>query len=547
MLHSFALPFVILASAGSNPPPAIGLLHSQWPDPGLHTATDLHPIHMITAAQHLALPEMKEVVRPGLTRNLPAPLAKEPMDGLGPLNVHGGANSFIGLGTSADPSIAVGDQYMLVINDHWIAFYDRAGNPLPSKGGNSTSMSATDFFKTFWAPKLTSGQPNPNNINLHTGFPGGAIHVDPYGDPSQKGMINEWYDSRCFFDSYSHKFYFLSAARNQLWVDDPKGNPLGIYSPFVRRYYAFAISHDEDPRDGFDMWMTTSSNDADWPRLTVTYTSMIVAHNGPENGKPFAYVFSKADLLANNPNPSSFEYYGNDFPNSAKVLPVHVYGPSAFCYFVGFDEGWNPIRIYGFKNPSSFHTKAPLVEDTEHFSDNINYRTDEPKWRNGFLYLCFDENYVSNRTHVRYLRIPCKDAGGSIKTSRSASDGFLDHYFGLNGPGDAPTDQVSYMRPALAVNKNGDCAIVYGRVGVKTSKPPYPEARYSLLYHNQSSQNPSTLLHAGDFNPGTGMEKRLDLVNAAVDPVDDTTLWIVHAFADHTINDYRMVIAHVKP
>ncbi|HLK14423.1 MAG TPA: hypothetical protein VKT78_06435, partial [Fimbriimonadaceae bacterium] len=263
-------------------------------------------------------------------------------------------------------------------------------------------------------------------------------------------------------------------------------------------------------------------------------------------GKPFAYVFDKFDLINNNPNPRNFEYYAADFPGTAKVVPVTINGGSAFNYFVGYGAN-KATHVFGFKTPNSFATNAKLYESSETFGDPLGFQIDNPKWRAGFLYFCFNEQYVQGRYHVRFVRLPCKDVGGNLWTSLSASDGFFDHYFGLSGPGDAPGDQVSYLKPAIAVNKNLDCAIVYGRVGFKTAQPLYPEARFSLLYHNKSSQNPSTLIHKGNFNPGTPMEKRLDLVNAVVDPTDDQTLWFVHAFADQSLNDYRMVIGHVKP
>ncbi|HLK13905.1 MAG TPA: hypothetical protein VKT78_03790, partial [Fimbriimonadaceae bacterium] len=249
MLLSLAL---TLAGA---PPTHIDLLHGAWPVAAPHAAITLHiPTAALRAVlgdaeEHEALPALKAI-----PRNLVAP-GKEILDGIGAPGVHGPQNMFTAGSTGFDPAIAVGDQYVLVINDHMISFFDRNGNQLPSKAGGATAMSSTDFFKTFWQSKLANGQPNPNNINTHLAYNPNILHPDPNGDLSQLGMINEWYDSRCCFDPVSHRFFYLSAARNQLWFNDPKSNPGGKYDTCVRRYYAFAVSKTEDPRDGFNMWM----------------------------------------------------------------------------------------------------------------------------------------------------------------------------------------------------------------------------------------------------------------------------------------------------
>jgi hypothetical protein len=448
-----------------------------------------------------------------------------------------------------DPAIAVGEKALLVITDHWISYYGRDGKPLPSKSGESTAMSATDFFKIFWEPTLPDNSPNPNNINKYLNFPSDALKVDTTKAPfGQKGAIEEWYDSRCAYDPAHKRFFFLSAARNHLWFNDTATNPNGKYDDFVRRLFAFAVSKTDDPRDGWYYWMTTSTNYADWPRMAVSNGTMMVAHNSPQSGKPFAYVFDESDLVAGHSNPGYFTYYAADFPQAAKVLPVSNYGPSdGMNYFAGVTKPhWNPVLVFGYAKPSSFKAAAPLKSGSASLGTPLDFQIDNPKLRNGKLYFASNLQVVSDRMHVRIVRIPIKVASKSI-TLTTSGGGYLDHFFGKNGPGDAPTDLVTYVKPAVAINKHDNCAIVYGRVGVTTKKPLYPEARFSLLYAKDTAPRPSVLIHEGDFNPGVGMYDRLDLVNATIDPKDDTTLWLCHAHADKSVNGYTMVVTSVKP
>jgi hypothetical protein len=150
--------------------------------------------------------------------------------------------------SGVDPMIATGHQFVIVTQDHRIAFLDREGNALLSKSGESTNLPATNFFEGFIQEKNLDGSPNDDNINLYS--------------PHQ---ISEFYDTRCTYDAASKRFAILSAARKPGTTDT--------------RFYAFAVSRTEDPRDGFEQYMTTESNYRDFPRLTVHGNRLLVAHN----------------------------------------------------------------------------------------------------------------------------------------------------------------------------------------------------------------------------------------------------------------------------
>lgn len=70
--------------------------------------------------------------------------------------------------SGVDPMIPTGHQFVTVAQDHRIAFTDRGGNALPSKSGESTNLSATNFFEGFIQEKNPDGSRNDDNINLYS-------------------------------------------------------------------------------------------------------------------------------------------------------------------------------------------------------------------------------------------------------------------------------------------------------------------------------------------------------------------------------------------
>jgi hypothetical protein len=156
----------------------------------------------------------------------------------------------------------------------------------------------------------------------------------------------------------------------------------------------------------------------------------------------------------------------------------------------------------------------------------------------------------------------------AISTSQVTvnAGGVLDHFFGLNAGSDDPSDKVTYDTPGVAVNQQGDVIYSYGRTGVTTKNPLFPEVRYSVWLHGDSAQKGSTLLQAGGFQPtwlydasatdSTPAETvatsvthayKLDYSTAVVDPVDDHTFWFIHKYADGTTKSWKTVIGVVDP
>ena len=117
----------------------------------------------------------------------------------------------------------------------------------------------------------------------------------------------------------------------------------------------------------------------------------------------------------------------------------------------------------------------------------------------------------------------------------------------------------------MAVNKHGDVIYVYGRTGVETAQPLFPEARYSVWLHGEPKQRRSRLLQEGTYQPtwlydppgeDTPAETAatsiihaypIDYATAVVDPLDDTTFWIIHEYADDATKAWKTVVGVVDP
>jgi hypothetical protein len=92
----------------------------------------------------------------------------------------------------------------------------------------------------------------------------------------------------------------------------------------------------------------------------------------------------------------------------------------------------------------------------------------------------------------------------------------------------------SYGNSAVEVNKLGDAVVVYNRSGTGT----FLQARYTAFYHGESGFPDGATLKAGTFPYGANAVAggptsagNLDTGGIAVDPFDDTGIWIAHAFS----------------
>jgi hypothetical protein len=198
----------------------------------------------------------------------------------GPVSSPAYANSVPWNSDPIDPMVAVGNQYVVVSDTSNIAFFDKQKvQQLDKKNEMPTSVSTNEFFRGFISETNADGSFNESNINHYLGFPKPCDSTDyPQTINENRFCVDEFYDTRVFFDSTSKRFFVIAYARNQLWQysgngacmqykDKPKSDTsacvnttkLGQFCTLpskdncdlIRRYVVFAVSKTEDPRDGF--------------------------------------------------------------------------------------------------------------------------------------------------------------------------------------------------------------------------------------------------------------------------------------------------------
>ena len=466
-----------------------------------------------------------------------------------------------------DPMIAVGHRFVIVTQDHKIAFFDRMGKPLPSKSGEKTNLSATAFFEYFLKAFNADRSENNNCINRHLQFPPDAISVcDLTKYPPELPCVNEFYDTRCIYDPKTRRFFICCAARNQIWP----GKPGGGFDILGRRYFAFAVSKTEDPRDGFRIWFWNDNKRiADWPNIAVNRDKFIVTHHTEQSGKPLAYIFSVAAMLQGKSSLPHWTYNASDLGGDETTLtPVTHFGDTEDLTYLVRRVG-SEFQIFAFRgSPADGGTRPKLLATSVTFETKLPSKLGVPVYRAGKIYLtCMTmitervADVGGPRMGVRIVRIPVdRPSRDRLQASTDKAAGFLDHTFGRNAPEDAPDDLVSYEVPALAVNKNGVMAMVYGRVGVKTQTTLFPEARYSVYYPIEARQRRSRVLQKGDFLPTFVHEGEtkstarhyvdkgvMDYATAVVDPRDDRTIWMIHKFADKASGGYKTAVGAIRP
>ena len=495
-----------------------------------------------------------------------------------------------------DPQIAVGKRYIVATEAHHVVFYDKqtglqstqksggAGTPVP------TRMSATALFAPVLAPFLNGpdGKPDPrkpntHDINRHLGAQSASFLTCNPDNPIAAGCINEAYDTRVIYDRDRHCFWIESALRDQIWTpgkdcDKHMCQPRDTGLP--RRFIAVAVSKTEDPRDGFHEFVLVDDY-SDWPRIAVHGPFLVLSHNGNQN----VYLFDADKLAKGNFNHgfvSLGSYSEADFGgkyiypvvqhdrhdetgNNEPTIPTVSGGESKKVptFLVGIDG--RKITIFAFDpavidQPTDIPLLHPkLMRSSVELDQDVPWLSANPVYRHGMMYLvgthCTDGSGKLCDHQIHYIQIPVfRDTDSKIFASPHVNVGFEDYTFGGGNDNKALSlAGPSFEIPAIEVSTNNQVVIVYGRAGYGYNVfMDAPGAFYTIL--NNKGQFNATL-HKAICPSGNKLAcalpghdaSNIDVSGIAVDPSDDATIWMAHAFADGNKRKYRMVIGKVKP
>jgi hypothetical protein len=505
-----------------------------------------------------------------------------------------------------DPMIAVGFKYIIVSQQGKLGFFDKKGNPLKDKD-DKWIFTTNEFFYAFLKGKRPDGSRNEHCINRHTQFPPLAstayppiANCDPDDEDSEGWPlppgINGFYDTRVHFDPISRRFFIFAPARPCKLVksnqcDDGGKNTNKPDNPRNRRYWAFAVSKTEDPRDGFYQWMSTEAYIADGPEFTVNQGVMVVSKEPwdlpyqPFGIKPVVYAISVEDLIKGHRYPRSHKFFKKDFPDYVKdLVPVTHYGDTAGRTFM-VQSVVSDLYLYSFRNPSDWGNFSSVETTSKSIVSMAGtdvpvsslWQAEHPKFRDAKIYFTWMKNIeprVANGKNalwqIRVVRLPLKSLDTTPTASTEEADGYLYRIVGVgnHAPDDNAGDRVSYEIPTMAVNKHGHMVILYCRVGYEADGLHYPdttnlvspEARYSVYYADNRGLRHSRVLHKGKkllvwtndadevadtaetiYTP----EYRLDYQTAVIDPSDDLTIWMSSEFAGQ--DGYKTVVGKVNP
>ena len=564
------------------------VLHSGWPE--------AQPQFVVPISSPLSDEELVEAEETEVTRGVfrrgerGAVVRKNKAAKAGPMSKPAGFKFFPSL-TPLDPIIAVSPNFIVETDagsddnapggGGRIIFLGKAQQknnkqavPLaPGAGGAPTKLTLTQFFGGLIAPTNPDGSVNEGNINCHLGLgPRPAIPCDSTNPPlptdswhPQDACVDEFYDARVFYRADDKRFVVVAHARNAIystadWMkktqedfDDHRVTAAGIQTlynsgPEARRYIAIAVSRSEDPRDGFNEYITTTSNYADWPLAAVGENGIVAGHRSPpESGKPAIIWFSLGQTENNVSSPAYKEFGLQDFGGAGSPKPVSAYGAAKGALWFLNDET-SPTRIDALPDDTNLSGTTPFgtTVSPPHGALQTNGISTPPVYRDGKICsataLRVEED--PRRNSIRVVCVLVDHPTASAITASGGGQGARDRIFGLSAPQDAPGDRVSYEDPALTVNKNGDIVVAYARFGAKTKDPLNPQARYTIWYHDESKPRRSRVLKLGETD--CCPHARVDLMSAVVDPDNDSSVWMTDMYANNS-SGMSTVIGRVKP
>lgn len=477
----------------------------------------------------------------------PAQLGNEPADstiaaGEIPKIFQGFAVGGTGLETR-DLQIAASHTHVIVTSYHKITFWTRDGTLL-------SELNTVDFF-----------QPVKDDINKVLKDPADATKL-----VSAQYPINEFYDNRLLFDTYRNRFWIVSLTRNM-----GPGSPNAAHRVTVS---SIAVSKTENPQDGwYTYWMAPCR---DYQAIGVSKKLFVVGYSSGSNFPEYGFLSAiDATQLANgmagqkatvlggfkNPNGTSATAYMQpalQYGASYKDLQFFVSNPSdGKTNVVWALDPADLTQLLQVAVPVSPYTNPKTVEQASH-PDIPHPQLIWPVWggnstpfrgpdmvmkaiyRNNKLYWVWDDSIPGDARQIRFIRLNRVDVT-LFPTYLLVGQGSpaIDRRFGKRNAADPPNDIFSYYMPAVAVNKDGTMVITYNRTGATI----WPQARYSVYFEKDSDIRPSQLLRKGDYpigteDPTSGQPADyrtaagiFDYNAAAVDPLDDRSVWTINVYA----------------
>jgi CARDB protein len=402
--------------------------------------------------------------------------------------------------------------------------------------------------------------------------------------------LDSTYDGRVLFDEYTGRFFYGSLILNS--ASQVPGSPTA--NLLRRSKFALAVSKSGDPFAGWYLYVWdavpgdgvpgtlgfVSGRGSDYDTVGIANGFYLESNSIGQPGtheQTQLTVWRTGDLAAGKPSPSGVLFYdilGSD-GNPADlqparhhgVIPGEAVGGSAWILS---RVGPATIDIWELRQTAPGPTYSllfnkvtlsrpfatpPLVEQkgsaTKLWVDNVGTIALHAVARGDSLHVTTQDaiNWEGDKVLASAHYIQIKRGGSTAARTYTVA---RDRTFGSRSTiYDQPSDRVHYVYPFVEVNKTGDAVIVYGR----GSANHYPEVAFSTFPVAGPDILPSRKLQVG-LGPVTGgavespehsnqyQVQLYDYNGIAVDPFDDTAIWMVAPFG-YVGGAFRLAVGKV--
>lgn len=477
-----------------------------------------------------------------------------------------------------DPVVAAGHDRLIVTTTGKIAIYGKEGALLQM-------MSTREFFA-----------PLRDDCNA----------AAKLGEHAKQYPIESFYDTRVIFDEFRNRFWIGALARNEA-----TRNRTDRDGSFRRSKFVVAVSKTEDPQGEWWLyWWDAVIHDgacfapdarvrtfqcpgsefkpgqrADYPAIGVSPELFVEANFS--DGSAILNV-ARADDLANGTvrrggpegitgwhlwnfkNPSGklctgilqpavhhgrrqgdFAFLTSAEPDSTLVVwavaaPAGAAAPLLFQKAVGVERFAKPVAAP--QPPTAEMPRPPLLD-----IGLMGAQVMKTAYRDGSLYATWHDctKYAGAARCATSIRLARVDVSAFPESARAT----IDRTFGGREASDLPTSTAYYGWPVVEVNRNGDMVLGYNRAGESV----LPEARYAV-HRARGNEVLGFLLRAGESPIGGAGDDvdddenktvvgRIDNSGIAVDPSDDTTVWVIQPYGarGRSGGEWRLVVGRVSP
>jgi hypothetical protein len=497
------------------------------------------------------------------------------------------AETFDVSGTGADMLVAAGTSAIAVAGDASVRFYAKDGTPLTGGPlGNSNALPLGEMFDPFRRTQaVTPGEESPLDVNLYSGFP------LPCDDPSYAAtqgyrycVSSSPYDTRVHWDPVGSRWVVLANLRNYVFtnyfqsqydnpglsdeelfeielldygtcgaISDPSHNGAPVPEPehckLARRLLAVAVSRTDDPRDGFYTYVLIENNYRDWPWMAVDGDWMILSHLGAEQpGGAAATLVSLADMRLGKVRPQYINYYAADLGGRVVVEPPQQNGTWPDHSLV-VDVSGNNWWFFALPHPPQPYAKQPAGALATVLSEVGTYSREGAVYRHDALHLVRGvQTPVPNApelatSEVQQVRLPLWRSGDTPVVSQSAAMGFASWTHTSSDP-----DALRVEEPVLAVNGKNEVLVAWARAGVYPDDQVPPGVEHTIARKGALA---TFFDLRRDFRTGDGYAEgypsdQTKAIAAAVDPVDERTMWVAQKYGGSN-GDWKVVVGSVDP